>query len=695
MTPQPSTTLTISNARALGLEGTHTAEVRHCNAAGGCSSYSLNITFTLPRFLRVDDQNPFTGQTATLTASPPSSLGAITSYQWQKWSNGAWTNIASATSTSYPATSSTSGVRTFRVRVTSSSGTTVDSPPASIQWKSMTVTVSFSPEYPESGTATKRTVTLTATADAPSGVEYQWQEGNGSSWTNLGAKSTSAARDVSHTTSSTRKYRVQVSHSVVPSVDSEPVYVTWDEFATVRDMLNKLHASTTSDTNYIRDQTDLVSCMNDNRASTSTPTYASFSDILSRYAGDTKTTIEDHCSATSTRMFNTNKTVSRSELAALKTSSTLYSTLLETPHGREFEENLADPDFLKQVSYMGAHVADPGSLQRPVYNPSSGASGQSDNPPPSVTLDQGPGLACLPARIDKDRLTLDNKLRVINCLVFATPHDFWVKGDGTRVADLLKSMIDSSNGRYNWLNRGDWECTYSPDAALPSCLKHDVAYGGLQKIAGTDTTVANGTELDEAWNPRNKALADYKFRADIRKYGCQDSTTAGYILCGIFSNGWMAENIYFEAVARKNDKGWPVTERDVVDFTTTRGGFINCAEPVVPEVRNVNFTRSGSRFTVTGEYVSGCVPVDLSDVDIELEWDFVWYDSAKYPGTTCTNSGDNFSCYDDLSFMPPGTVVTGVSVSVAPKDRTYGGYDYGGEGDTGRRTTLILRELIN
>ena len=38
------TTLTISNARALGLEGSHTAEVRHCNAAGGCS-LPLNITF--------------------------------------------------------------------------------------------------------------------------------------------------------------------------------------------------------------------------------------------------------------------------------------------------------------------------------------------------------------------------------------------------------------------------------------------------------------------------------------------------------------------------------------------------------------------------------------------------------------------------------------------------------------------------
>ena len=39
-------TLTISNARALGLEGTHTAEVYHCNSAGGCS-LPLSITFTI------------------------------------------------------------------------------------------------------------------------------------------------------------------------------------------------------------------------------------------------------------------------------------------------------------------------------------------------------------------------------------------------------------------------------------------------------------------------------------------------------------------------------------------------------------------------------------------------------------------------------------------------------------------------
>ena len=71
---------------------------------------------------------------------------------------------------------------------------------------------------------------------------------------------------------------------------------------------------------------------------------------------------------------------------------------------------------------------------------------------------------------------------------------------------------------------------------VPSCLKHDVAFASLQKFAGddADAPLANepdGDELDEAWNPRNKALADEKLRADIRRYkediGCQDQS-GGY-----------------------------------------------------------------------------------------------------------------------------------------------------------------------
>ena len=665
------------------------------------SNYEIEIALARDAITPVATAEPatqelFIGQPATLTASTSADFGTVSSYQWQKWSSGQWTDLASATSASYVVTSSTAGIGTFRLAVTNTSTTTAISSPASILWKPITVAVTASPEYPESGDATKRTVTLTASADAPTGVTYRWQRDSGSNWTNLGVSSTSPTKTVSYTTRGTRKFRVQVSHTVVPSVESEPVYVTWDEFAIVRDLLNALNASTTADTSYITAQTALVSCMNDNRASTSTPTYTSFSDILSRYAGDTKTTIEEDCSATSTTMFNTNETVSRSKLSALKSgpsaTSTLYAALLESPRGRDFEGELADPDALKLVSYLGANVADPGSLQRPVYK-SSGAGGQSDTLPPGVTLEQGAGLRCLPDGIEKDRLTLNNKLRVLNCLVFATPHSFWVKGNGARAADLLKGMIDSSTGQYNWLDRGDWECTVSSDGPLPSCLKHDVAYGGLQKIAGADTDVADGTELDEAWNPRNKALADYKFKSDITRWGCQDQTLIARALCLVPSSG-IAQFPYFWAVAKRNHKGWPVTERDVADFTA-RPSFINCAEPVVPQVRDVAFSRQGNRLAITGEYVSGCVTVDLSEVDLAIEWDVLGFPSQHPPTTRCTVSGNTLSCYADLSYMPSGSMVTGVSVYVIPRDRTYGGSDYGGEGDTGRRSTLILNEFIS
>ena len=108
----------------------------------------------------------------------------------------------------------------------------------------------------------------------------------------------------------------------------------------------------------------------------------------------------------------------------------------------------------------------------------------------------------------------------------------------------------------------------------------------------------------------------------------------------------------------------------------------------------MNFTRNGNRLTVTGEYVSGWVSVDLSDVDVALDWGFLGFLSEQPPATICSKSGSNFSCCDDLSFMPSGTVVTGVSVYVVPRDKKYGGEHYGGAGNTGRRSTLILNELI-
>ena len=60
-----------------------------------------------------------------------------------------------------------------------SSGGSVASGVVAEQWRSMVVALSASPEFPLSTSTTKRTVTLTVTSTAPSGVSYQWQQGRG------------------------------------------------------------------------------------------------------------------------------------------------------------------------------------------------------------------------------------------------------------------------------------------------------------------------------------------------------------------------------------------------------------------------------------------------------------------------------------------------------------------------------------
>ena len=145
------------------------------------------VTNTPAVKVEADTPKPFIGQSASLTAQTSLAFGTASSHQWQEWSGGQWTNLASATSSSHAVTSSSGGVRTFRVSATNASSVTATSSPVSIRWRPMLVTVESSPDYPSSGDA----VTLTATADAPSGVTYQWQQANGSSWTNLGTSSTS------------------------------------------------------------------------------------------------------------------------------------------------------------------------------------------------------------------------------------------------------------------------------------------------------------------------------------------------------------------------------------------------------------------------------------------------------------------------------------------------------------------------
>ncbi len=503
-----------------------------CDTSGGTVSATLlagsttvatatpvDVVVTPPSMITISPASPYTGQRVTLRASSPSSYGTVSSYQWQEWSNGQWTNLgAASTSRRYSIKSTSAQTRTFRVVVAYTSGETESSAWVAIEWKPIVVTVAASPDNPESGDASKRKVTLEATADAPSGVTYQWQQGSGSSWTNLGSPTTSATRDVSFTTRGKRKFRVQVRHASASSAVSEPAYVTWDEWEIVAEMVTALQKAVVADSTYISAQKALVDCMNTGTGgasgagggnATSTPptvgvggaagttpvSYTSFEHILEHYTGATKAKMDGACSSQATKMFSMNQSLHISKLAALKTTKAEYSSLLETPQGNQFETNVGDPDALRQLAYLRAAVPEPGTLDAPLYESTAGGTiGSSTGPTTPISLGAGGGLDCLPAGVDGDRLTLANKLKVLNCLVFSTPHGFWV-------AQSFKTIDNNAlkaSGRFDWINYGDWRCSAPIEGLkpllngpVPSCLNTtlDMAYNALPALR----QMANGT----------------------------------------------------------------------------------------------------------------------------------------------------------------------------------------------------------
>ena len=662
-----------------------------------------DLTVTPPSMISVVPQNPYAGQSVTMTATAPTSRGAVTSYRWQEFSGGQWSNLTSTT-TSQSVPSNAISSRIFKVEATYTSGKKEDSAWVLVRWKPITVTVTASPDNPVSGNATKRQVTLTATADAPSGVTYQWQQGSGNTWTNLDAATTSTTKTVSFSTRGTRKFKVQVLHATASSGESEAIYVTWDEWAILGDMATALTTAVTGDATYISAQTALVTCIN-TASPVPTTLFSSFDGILDNYTGATKTKMDSGgaCSSQATTMFTRNQDLHRSKMATLKSGSSanaiLYAGLLETPRGSQFEANVADSDTLKRLAYFGATVGTPGSLELPLYVPSNGRRIPT-RPTPSVV--QRPGLDCLPAGVNGARLTLRNKLLVLNCLIFDTPHSFWVKGDASsREAKQLKREIDSPTGRYAWLKRGDWECSsIAPAGPVPSCLKHDVAYASLQKFAGddADAPLANepdGNELDEAWNPRNKALADEKFRADILKHGCQDqSGEYAASVCWISTRGAIAGTFHY-GVAEKNHKGWPVTTADIDDFTSNYR-FKVCNEPVVPTVSGLAVSKSGDTITASWDFEPGCVPIALGDVLFGVTWDYLDHaddgpEMTDPNSSSCTVSGNRVTCSYNFNYLRQlGPILAGVSIFVIPDEKKYGGNDYGGEGNTGRRYTANI-----
>ena len=428
---------------------------------------------------------------------------------------------------------------------------------------------------------------------------------------------------------------------------------TWDATKIVVDMLSAMERRVGALSAYTTAQTAFLNCVQ-RRTGTR---LASFDAALDRYSGGTKTAVDacessgaprsgDSPALARTTMFATYQRLSEQELAAMRRTSSEYDLLLSTDLGREFLNSVSSPEIVKR--YAG-YIAQSGSG-------SGGVSGQA-----STT-----GFDCIPATAPS---SLSGKLRALNCLIFDTPHSWW-RTNGLTLENRIKSATGWT--QYKFLNTDADVCTgigvfgsdmISPDGPAPSCRKHDVAYGSLQIFEGIDSP----SELDAAWNPVNKYLADSKFHRDIATYGCQDPSWVARILVCWQEKKAMA-NGYHWVVAKFNTKGWPIAAQDIEranydldEFYNPR--FTECRSPFIPNLSDGSITRSGSSVTLMWKFSAGCA-VGLNDVNFHLliESDY------RIVAPSCTKEGAQFTC--TYTYSPPNR--GGYAVHIDPKNREYG-----------------------
>ena len=524
------------------------------------------------------------------------------------------------------------------------------------------------------------------------GNSYQWQQWSGGKWTNLGSVSTSPRKRVSFSTQGTRKFRVVANPGKTTSAESPAIHVTWDVWKVGLGLVTTVSSAVATSTDYKTAQTALLTCVNTGRAATSR--YTSFDDVLADYTGTTKTKMESggSCHAKAKTMFSAYERLTKSALDSHNTSTSEYFLFLESDEGKDLTSGLGNADELRNLAiYASAPLPSPGELVAPFYTSSAsgGVAGQSDTRPARISLDTG--VNCLPSGIDGSKLTVTNKLKVLNCLVFHTPHSFWVSQLNTSIPSVARLR---DNPKYSdWLESDDWECTFPGlDGPMPACWKHDFAFNGLQRFAGEADEDSWGSELDVTWNPKNKALADLRFKADILKYGCQNPSNIAKNSVCTRTNVEMAD-WYFWGVAERNHKGWPVISKDLRGFTTDpetlilqepdlrNEHFEICTEPVFPDISDVRVVPSGDTVTLSWNFQAGCT-AELSDVEFNATWYIkppvlLYFAPVEGHATgSCTTAGDRVSCAYDFSHWQSGANIRHVELKIVPANREYGGEEY-------------------
>ena len=543
--------------------------------------------------------------------------------------SGSWTVESSAISGTRHTVSSLDCTKTYYFRVSAKG----DGDPYSTTFGDASSAVSASPncapkasisvsdDSPDKGDSVRLTVNVT---NAPRGVtpSYSWQEKAGSTWSNLSSQTTTTYSAVSNE-AAVRTFRVTVTYGNV--LVSAEVDVVWEEDEIVYGLVKALEDDLAAETSYKTAETGLLSCVNGGGGASGTsaapsPSFSGIDDLFNRgYTGSNKQTV-DNCDKTH-KYFNAVQAAVQQSITDVRGTKDLYDRWFETEQGQTYKADAGKPSLVKKnMKYLADNY---------------GASGMA-----SGAVSGSTGLDCVP---ETAPITNIGKLRVLDCLIFDTPHSFWRNsGDSS----TLRSKIGGDETRYNWMGSGDWECTSWFDLAMPSCKKHDVAYGTLQMIVDPSDNDDTNT-LDETWNPRNKSLADRKGKADIKTHGCQDvnfelpvllvAASNAFNLPAMCANKSSLSETYYAGFGRLNHKGWPVSQQDVADGSLSNNPeFIVCVSPQLPQLTNPRATKSGATRTLHWTITEGCV-VKVEHLRLTVA------PPSVVPGTSLQQTVDNLS----------------------------------------------------
>ena len=334
-----------------------------------------------------------------------------------------------------------------------------------------------------------------------------------------------ATKDVTSAARGTRKFRVVVSHAVVSPATSEPVYVTWDEWDIVAEMIGELSAAVATSTAYGALEVALLNCVE--RRTGTRP--SSITAVMPQYRGEQKLAA-DECdergavaSSTGelplspTRTFQSLHELFKTTLASLKNGNSVYAGYLDTPQGRAFSEDIASPRSIKFASTIVTSI-----VAAPMATTTAGSGARSPTQPEIPHSRPAISDCIVPVT------TVPQKINMLNCLIFDTDLEDWVT---LKLRDDDGSEFEATLNRYGF-DEGDYRC--SDDLIVfgirvellqgdiqkeAVCIRHDVAWNSLQEFADDPSNTDAERRIDSAWHPRYKFLADAVFLIEMECAG--------------------------------------------------------------------------------------------------------------------------------------------------------------------------------